>query len=271
LQFGISSEQNSERLWIASDSRLSDEGGSLIDEGVKIFELPVICRGPSERSGEFTEVYYVNTVGLACSGHSLIYHQIQANLTPLLGNSIGMQCNVPSISDIANFTAAIGTQYVRSLGRRRPHTASRVPLLIAGWCPIQRALIAYEMHPQVEAGWIEFVVTEIDLSTPYFAGDRLDWAHELYREISGASVAEAPGTRAPLNVLRRMIDDPEAPTVGGDVQVGFTVGPAFRRVRTLRPIPGTEPKVAFWLNAICTDDLPRAGPCELGLMGSISP
>jgi hypothetical protein len=40
----ISSEQGNERLWMASDSSLSDGGGTLIDQGVKLFELPIICR-----------------------------------------------------------------------------------------------------------------------------------------------------------------------------------------------------------------------------------
>lgn len=32
-------------LWMASDSRISAEKDRLIDEGVKVFEIPVVCRG----------------------------------------------------------------------------------------------------------------------------------------------------------------------------------------------------------------------------------
>ena len=264
-------EEGVERLWMASDSRLSGEGGSLIDEGVKLFELPVICRAPSEQTGDFVDIYYANTFGLGCAGHSVIYHQIQANLVPLLGNLIGLRGNVPSLTDVASFTAALGTQYVQSLGRRRPQTADRVRLVVAGWCPTRRQLEAFEMHPQIEEGWMRFTVSPINLKDPYFAGDCLNRAQELYEETSRSGLPGAASTRAPLNVIRALIDDRDAPTIGGDVQIGFTVGAAFRRVRTLRPIPGKEPQAAFWLNAICTDDLPLLGPCGLGLMGSVSP
>jgi hypothetical protein len=50
-----------ERLWMASDSRLSDGGGPLIDEGVKIFELPVVCRAFSEQAGFFPDVYFATS------------------------------------------------------------------------------------------------------------------------------------------------------------------------------------------------------------------
>jgi hypothetical protein len=126
-----------ERLWIASDSRLSDGGGTLIEEGVKIFELPVVCRGPSAaQSGFLEDVYHASRVGLACGGSSLLYHQIHANLLALLGNLIGARGAVPSLGQIADFTAEVATQYVRSLGLRLPDSADQLQLLIGGWCPV---------------------------------------------------------------------------------------------------------------------------------------
>jgi hypothetical protein len=111
----------------------------------------------------------------------------------------------------------------------------------------------------------------IDLATPVFLGSATALAFELYEQIAAADQPGASRTRAPLNVIRRLIDDPEQPSIGGDVQVGFTVGSDFHRVRTVRPIPGQEPRAAFWLNAICTDELSQVGPCAIGLMGSVSP
>jgi hypothetical protein len=260
-----------DRLWMASDSRLSDEGGPLIDEGVKIFELPVVCRAPSEQSGFFEDVYFATSFGLGCAGHSLVYHQIHANLLPLLGNLIDIQGRAPSIADIAAFTADVGTRYVRSLGHRRPQDADQVRLLLAGWCPITGTLAAYEMRPRVVDALMRFTVSQLDLSTPHFVGDHCHRARELHDEIAAADLPGASRNRAPLNVIRQLIEDTNMQSIGGDVQVGFTVGPTFQRVRTSRPIPGREPKAAFWLNAICTDDLPPVGPCALGLMGSVSP
>jgi hypothetical protein len=194
----------------------------------------------------------------------LIYQQAQANLMPLLSNLIGQAGAIPSLHDISSFIAAIGTQLVRSLGIRNPEGARRVQLVVAGWCPTQRALVAYEMRPVLEEDSVAFQVSRLDLAAPHFAGDALQDVRELYDEIAAEPRPGAPIMRAPLNVLREMIDDPDKPTIGGDVQVGFTVGTAFRRVRTLRPIPGEEPRAAFWLNAICTDELPLIGPADSG-------
>ncbi|MHB8657725.1 MAG: hypothetical protein ACYC91_07175 [Solirubrobacteraceae bacterium] len=238
---------------------------------MKIFEVPVICRSAAPETGFFSNVYFANTFGLGCVGGSLIYQQIQANLLPLLGNLIGALGAVPSIEQIVGFTAAIGSQYVRSLGARRPQTAAQVQLVVAGWCAVERALVAFEMHPVLDTDSVAFQAVRLDLQTPFFAGDKTDAATVLCTQVMEADQPGAPASRAPLNVLREFIEDPEATTIGGDVQVGFTVGAAFQRVRTLRPIPGHEPQAAFWLNAICTDDLPPVGPCALGLLGSVSP
>lgn len=267
----ISSENGGHRLWAASDSRLSDDAARLIDQGVKLFELPVICRAPADDTGDFTEVYFVNTFGLACAGSSLIYQQVQANLIPLLGNLIGLRGSVPSLEDIANFVAAIARRYVEAVGVRFPEGALRVQLVVAGWCATTGSLRAFEMRPTLRDDHVSMDVLPIDLSKPFFAGDRVEDAYRLCDDIMSGNAPGAPTTRAPLSVLRRLIDDPGVPSIGGDVQIGFTVGPGFRRVQTLRTIPEEEPKAALWLNAIRTDELPTVGPCHLGLMGSVSP
>jgi hypothetical protein len=82
---------------MASDSRLSDPEGILIDQGVKISEIPLICRSAVPETGFFTNVYFANTLALGCLGGSLIYQQIQANLLPLLRNLIGLLNSVPSV------------------------------------------------------------------------------------------------------------------------------------------------------------------------------
>lgn len=83
------------------------------------------------------------------------------------------------------------------------------------------------MHPQVEEGQMRFTVSPINLEDPYSAGDCLDRAQELYEEISRSRLPGAPSARTPLNVIRALIDDPDAATIGGDVQIGFTLGAAF--------------------------------------------
>jgi hypothetical protein len=64
-------QEDQPRIWIASDSRLSDDERILMNEGVKIFEVPIVCRRPGT-SGHFDTVDFATTVGLGCVGGSLI-------------------------------------------------------------------------------------------------------------------------------------------------------------------------------------------------------
>ncbi len=262
-------DEDQPRLWMASDSRLSDDERVLLDEGVKIFEVPVVCRRASA-GGFFDDVYYASKLGLGCVGGSLIYQQVHATLLPLLSNLIGI-AKPPSIADVAQFTAVVGTQYVRSLGVRRPLAAKQVQLVLGGFCPTERTLVAFELRPDIVGDRIGFAVRRVDLTTAFYAGDQLSRAGNLHEQIAVVNEPGAPAARAPLNVIRHLIEACDVPTIGGDVQVGFTVGEVFQRVQTCRPVPGQEPKAAAWLNAICIDELPPPGPCRIGLMSSISP
>lgn len=83
-------------LWMASDSRSSAEEGRLIDEGVKIFEIPVVCRSPGP-TGFFDQTYLEGTVGLACAGGTLVFQNVYGTLVPMLGSLISPYQAVPSV------------------------------------------------------------------------------------------------------------------------------------------------------------------------------
>ncbi len=72
----------------------------MLDEGGKLFSLPVTCRKPNE-AGFFSAPYFNQQVGLACVGGSLIYQQVYACAIPILSNLGGFEGNVPSLEDSA--------------------------------------------------------------------------------------------------------------------------------------------------------------------------
>jgi hypothetical protein len=260
-------------LWMASDSRISDGVGPLIDEGIKLYELPVICRKPGA-SGIFDTPYFATTIGIACAGGTLIYQHVYATLVPIFANLIGTGEAVPSVAGLASFAGAITSAYVRSLGGRRPHATVSVSVVVAGHFP-GHPPDAFELRPELEHAdsILAFAEHKLDLTEDrvHFLGDQRERAQQLLADFRADPRPGVPFERAPLNVIRALIEAPDAPSVGGEVQIGFTTGIGFQRVTTVVPAAGQAPRALSLLNSLDLDTLPPIGPCRPGLPGMISP
>jgi hypothetical protein len=77
--------------------------------------------------------------------------------------------------------------------------------------------------------------------------------------------------RAALNVIRAFINDPEKPTIGGDIQIGHTVRGTFRRVASVAPGPARSKKSFRRLNSIELDELGLVGECVIGTEAMTTP
>ena len=75
-------------LWMAADSRLSDASGPLIDQGMKLFEVPITCRGPGP-SGFFDQPFVSRSVGMVAVGWSLVFHHVYATMVAMLSSLVG--------------------------------------------------------------------------------------------------------------------------------------------------------------------------------------
>lgn len=267
-------EQEVPRLWIATDSRISDARGTLIDQGIKLFEIPVVCSGPAP-NGTFTQTVHMTTIGMACAGGTLVYQHVYGTLVPILGNLIGNGQAIPTIAAYAQLAGEIATLYVRSLGSRRPEdNPDRVAFVIGGQNPGVVDPEAYLLQAdRDEEGLVVFRPAALALADGdvHFIGQHIDEAQARLAEIQEANQPGAPRDRAALNVIREFIDAPDKPTIGGEVQVGFTVGLPFRQVTSTVPDKGQEPRALQLLNSIDLDEIPAIGPCRPGLMSIITP
>ncbi|HKZ13433.1 MAG TPA: hypothetical protein VJL81_06275 [Solirubrobacterales bacterium] len=259
-------------LWMASDSRISAGDLRLIDEGIKIFEVPVVCKGPGE-SGFFDQTYLDSSVGLACAGGTLVFQQVYGTLVPILGNLISPVAAVPTLRDIAMLIGRVLTIYVRSLGGSGRQGADRVAIIVGGQLATA-APEAYELGPREGSnGMIHFSPTRLGLGDgdARFIGDRVEEAQSLFHELVAKDDPGASRHRAPLNVIRAFVDDPQARTIGGEVQIGHTLRGRFRRVASIvpdRPYPAGARRL---LNSIDLDQLGQVGECVIGTEGMVSP
>jgi hypothetical protein len=259
-------------LWMASDSRISDARGRVIDEGIKLYEVPVVCRRPNA-TGFFDVPYIASAIGMVGAGGSLVYQHVYGTLVPVLGNLIHPEGAVPSTQDLASVVDRVTTTYVRSLGQVRPDEAMRITILVGGQTP-GRPPEAYRLAPRIGAeGMVEYPPESLTLSPTdvHFIGSHIDQAQALWEEFVERDEPGASRHRAALNVIRALIDDPQAETIGGEVQIGHLVGPAFRRVASVVPVPDGAPEARMLLNSIDLADLQPVGPCAIGLQGMISP
>jgi hypothetical protein len=263
-------EEESPSIWVATDSRISDRAGVLLDEGGKLFSVPVLCRRPGD-TGLFSVPYFSQEVGLACVGGSLVYQQVYACLVPVLSNLIAFEETPPSQEDVAGAVARVTTWYVMSLGQRDP-AAHGVGLVLAGYCAPHARQEAYRFEPRFEEQMFrqfEARTLSFDAGTTHFFGDRIEVARQALAEERERVSDEEPILlhRAPLRVLRQFIDDPQYPTIGGDVQLGFVSGANFTRVATVAPRVWGQPEAYMRLNNIDLDDIGPVGPCQIGLGG----
>lgn len=247
-------------------------GGTLLDEGAKLFSVPIVCRQPGE-AGFFTDPYSVQAVALACAGGSLIYMHVYACLVPIMSNLIGIAPNAPSLEEVAETSAKVATRYVASLGQVS-HTAHRVELVLAGFCLAHSRYEAIEIRPHFEnEAFREFECGQLDMSAgqAHFFGDHTNEASERLDDRRAKLVKEHPilWHRAPLRVLRDFIEASEFETIGGDVQAGFTSGADFTRVATVAPRIHGQPEAYARFNNIDLDEIGHVGPCMIGITGMV--
>lgn len=258
----IESESEPSRLWMAADSRITDSTGTLLNEGCKLFSLPVRCCQPAPGGG-FSQEYYSTSVGMACVGGSLTYSNVYGTLVPLLTNLICDKADIPCMATIGMLVARVTSAYVQSLWEARGADALQVRLVLGGYCGAHGRLEAYRIDPVQSAEPLgKFGSWALDLTGEdvYFFGADVEEAQGVLKEMVAASEHPMSRTVAPLRVIRSFVESSKYPTIGGDVQIGFTMGPRFERVSTVQP--GGER-----VNNIDLRHLGGVGHCAIGIMG----
>lgn len=257
-------------VWAATDTRISDHGSVLIDEGGKLFSLPMLCRSAGA-DGFFTVPYFAQDLGLACVGATLLYQHVYSCLVPILSSLVGDGDHAPSLEDVAHTTSVVTTTYVASLGNYTPQ-AHHVTLVLFGYCGVHLAHEAFALRPLFEDQlFVRFEPTQLDLANgqAHFFGDCVPAASTQLDELRASRSVDIVWHRAPINVVRSFVADQAFPTIGGDVQIGFTLGSNFTRVATVAPRVIGQPAALMRLNNIDLDRIGPVGPCAVGIPGMV--
>lgn len=258
-------------IWAAGDSRISGGGLPLIDDGVKLFSLPVACYGPT---GVLGPIIHTHSIGYSFAGHTLMGQNAYLALVPLLTNLMIVVPNqLPTFNDIASFVCNYLKRTFADFSLvAAGHAMFEVSLF--GFCCVTQQLCVCHLRPtRNETTGIYDVVTVSN--APMEHGDILclgDKSQQIREEaLAGFADPAQPGSspgRVPTRVIERYIADQTCPTIAGRLQLGIADRSGFRGMSIVRPLVVGQPEAEMtYLGRRVWEDLNSVGPAIIALPG----
>lgn len=251
-------------IWVASDSRVSrPEGGLLIEDGAKIFGLPVVCRGVGA-DGFFSDIYFAHSFGYCFAGSTLMGQNAFLTLTPLLTTLISSERYVPSMHDVALFM-------LRFISRTFDEYKSRAAggaffeAALFGWCHAKKALEIWHFKPSDESGVWEMTLEQIvssESGTFLYLGSYKEHAVSLLKQ---AIANDNEAQRAPRRVVQNLIRDESLPLIGGEEQLAIANEFGFQAYALVRPVEHGKPQAYMsYLGVELTNEIASVGRAQVG-------
>lgn len=204
---------HSNNLAIASDSRISGFKEH-VDHCVKIFPIPITIRGVSDYNTENQPPIYSNNLGIAFCGKSDVAYMIATAASILLSNVQAIpvihEISMDNISEFVKlvFEKIITSSFKMFLDDSNPE------IIVTGYCPSQSRIRAFKLFTSdaTEDGFSNYFNTEI-LNTDgiCFLGSGKNEAYSRY---------EKQTNKNPIKIIRELIESPDYPDIGGDIQFG---------------------------------------------------
>lgn len=266
--------RNNAALWVAADSRVSGANGTiLIEDGAKIFGLPVVCRSPSD-DGFFSRVYHAHTYGYCFAGSTLMGQNAFLSITPLLSNLISPNSYIPSLSDIAQHALILLQQsfneYKQRVGQNAVFEAA-----IFGYCHREQSLSAFHFSPQIESDGIVHLVLNPhqnmkDKQFIYLGDDKACMRSQIEEAFSRESVPGRPVSQIPRYIIQDRIDDASCESIGGDIQLAIADRFGFRPFSLCKPrVLGQPDAYMSYLGRELTPDIAQVGEAMVGINGMV--
>jgi len=261
-------------LWVAADSRISgDYNSPLINDAVKLFELPVICRVPG-KDGFFSKVDHFHSYGYCFAGSTLLGQNTFLALAPLLRNLAAAQPYTPSLIDIADFVH----RYLSRVFDNYKVIAcekSAVEVALFGWCHATHKHYIFHYYPgeDEEGNYIMKCEGHTNLKSKSFVylGDyRSDMIQNLKEAFDGHNIPGRPISRIPRHIIEDHIRNSEYKTIGGDIQLGIANVTGFKPLTIMKPRIGEEPKAYIsYLGHELYEDIQNVGNAFVSMTGMV--
>lgn len=147
-------------MWVTSDSRISRaEGEPLIEDGAKLFGLPVVCRGVGEDKF-FSDIYFAHSFGYCFAGSTLMGQNAYLAIAPLLTTLISTERYIPSMDDVATFVFKFLCRTFDAF-KVRVAAGALFEASLFGWCHVRRSLQIWHFHPNDSSGTWEMTRSNV--------------------------------------------------------------------------------------------------------------
>jgi hypothetical protein len=212
--------QNSQGVHLAADSRISG-GASPVDTGIKVFAIPVTVFPPRPAGGPDPEPIYRQVIGLSAAGSLLnVYNVAEVLRDVMQALYIVPWVDALSMDDLCRVVASFFQNVSRRVCNALASGAGGGSFFLAGYCQRDKRIRTFKLTLNITTSSITSVTAELDLAKgPECLGSGAAAALKLFA---------ADPKRQPLKVLKEVILDPAAPSVGGGVQFGRFHGSDFR-------------------------------------------
>lgn len=261
-------------LWVAADSRVSGTNGTiLIEDGAKIFGLPIVCRSPGD-DGFFSHIYHEHTYGYCFAGSTLMGQNAFLSIMPLLSNLISPDSYIPSLSDIAQHALALFSrsfdEYKQRVGQNAVFEAA-----IFGYCHREQNLSAFHFSPEIgDDGIARIMLTPHqgmkDKQFIYLGDDKAVMCSLIEEAFSRESIPGRPVSRIPRYIIQDKIDDGSCGSIGGDIQLARADRFGFIPLTLCKPRwPGQPDAYMSYLGRELTPDIAWVGQAGVGMIGVV--
>lgn len=215
------------RLEITTDSRVTVAAGKSADVAVKVAVVPLRLERPKGRDQSAPMVTLERDLGVAVVGSMVTTMSTVELLRSVLANLQFVPGRADrSLRGIAEL-AAIVLRRISAEVCQHVFENGRGIIILAGLCPVSSLTKAISLTVTLEALVVDVTVEEIDLfDGPVFFGSGAPAARALHESHPGRSVQR---------IVRDVAEDPQVPSVGGNIQYGEVTDGHFvvRGVRSL--------------------------------------
>ena len=252
------------RIWASGDSLISQHGGSpLIQDGAKIFSVPVVCRSVG-KDGLFSEPYFAHTLGYCFAGSTLMGQNSFLSAAPLLTTLTSEEKYIPSMEDVAKYFHYFmrnSYDYYKAIAQG----GAQFEAAIFGWCHNAKALEAWHFKPSDASGAWEIVIEKVDFCESgrfLYLGDHKD---HVKVELATAVLLCADNEQAPRKVIQELIESEIYGSIGGDEQLAIANEFGLQPYQLARSTVSGRPPTKFThLGIELTDDIAWVGKARVG-------
>lgn len=181
----------------------------MIEDGAKLFSLPVICRAP-DAGGFLSRITYAHSFGYCFAGSPLMGQNAYLGVVPLLANLVVVcQDYVPSAADVADY---VHRYLLHTFDDFKAIAGKDAMFEVAmfGYCSRTKGLKAFHIEPTLEGGvWTLRCSERADLTVdrPLYLGSEKPVMMQPFASAIGSAAPGRPLSRMPRHVIEDCISE----------------------------------------------------------------